>query len=281
MKRETRLSAIATRLFYGETDKKIRSELGVPESTYFYWKRRIQEEGLANVIKRKRPGPAPSAEIASDLARKIISWRNSFGWGPTKIEGHLKAHCSLSVSHRQVHKLLVKKGLNKPIPAPRKTWGKGRFERNHSLSLLHADWKDIGSGPMLTFLDDHSRFVLGSRIFENATTDNAIGLLREVVDDFGVPEQVITDHGTQFWNNRGEKPSKFSSICKELKVEHILCTKKHPQANGKLESFHGCYDNEAWRFKTHPGFIRYWNYKRPHGGIGYLFPAEVFFKDLP
>jgi len=32
-------------------------------------------------------------------------------------------------------------------------------------------------------------------------------------------------------------------------------------------------------FKQHWSFIRYYNYVRPHEGIGYLTPAEIYLKD--
>jgi transposase len=48
----------------------------------------------------------------------------------------------------------------------------------------------------------------------------------------------------------------------------------------KIEAFHKAYDQEACMFKTHQEFIRYWNYQRPHQGIGYLYPADIYFRDL-
>jgi len=147
------------------------------------------------------------------------------------------------------------------------------------MSLLHADWKDILTNPMLTFMDDHSRFVNASDKFEEATVENTIKLFEFVIRHFGKPKQILTDRGTQFWENRMNKPNSFGVFCEENKIKHILCSKASPQANGKLEAFHGCYDAESWRFKTHQAYIEYWNYKRPHGGIGYLYPHEVFFRD--
>jgi len=48
----------------------------------------------------------------------------------------------------------------------------------------------------------------------------------------------------------------------------------------KIEAFHKAYESEAWMFKTHQEFINYWNYQRPHQGIGYLYPADIYFRDL-
>ena len=37
--------------------------------------------------------------------------------------------------------------------------------------------------------------------------------------------------------------------------------------------------NQAHLFKEHWSFIRYYNYTRPHEGINYLTPAEIYLKD--
>lgn len=279
MKRETKIAAIINRLMQGNTDKKIRESLGIPESTYFYWKSRIEKEGLASVTQKQQPGPKPSAEINGATRQMILRWRDKYGWSPVKIEGHLRVHHKTELSHRQIYYLLRDTKRNKSLGYVRRIKGKKRYERTHSMSLLHMDWKDVHTKPMLTTLDDHSRFVTASDKFSNATMENSIKQLEIVIRHFGKPKQVLTDRGIQFWNNRGEKPTEFTQFCIDNAIQHIKCSKASPQANGKLEAFHGCYDAESWRFKTHQKFIRYWNYERPHGGIGYLYPYEVFVRD--
>jgi transposase InsO family protein len=279
MKREIKIAAIVNRLMQGHTDKQIREILQIPESTYFYWKARIEKEGLSSVVQKQQPGPKPSAEIDRVTRQMILQWRDRYGWSPVKIEGHLRVHHKTEISHRQIYYLLKETKRNKPISYVRRIKGKKRYVRTHSMSLLHADWKDILTNPMLTYLDDHSRFVTASEKFPDASMENSIKLLELTIKRFGKPKQVLTDRGSQFWNNKGENPTEFTQFCIDNGIQHIKCSKASPQANGKLEAFHGCYDAEAWRFKTHQKFIRYWNYKRPHGGIGYLYPYEVFIRD--
>jgi transposase len=281
MKRENKIAAIMTKLIQGHTDREIRQELRISKSTYFYWKSRIKTEGLSSVMNKKKTGPKPSADIKGDIRKKILNWRDKYGWGPTKLEGHLKVHENTLISHRQIYYLLRDTKKNKSLGYTRRIKGKKRYERSHSMSLLHADWKDIITNPMMTYLDDRSRYVTASEKFSEATTENSIKLLESTIKKFGKPKQVLTDRGTQFWENRQNKPNSFGIFCEEHEIKHILCSKGSPQANGKLEAFHGCYDAESWRFKTHNKFINYWNYQRPHGGIGYLFPHEVFVRDGP
>lgn len=279
MNRKIKIEAIVNRLMQGYTDKEIRESLKISESTYFYWKSRIEKEGLPSVTQKQKPGPKPSEIIDSDLRKQILAWRDKYGWSPVKIEGHLRVHHKTEISHRQIYYLLKETKKNKPIGFVRRIKGKKRYERTHSMSLLHMDWKDVHTNPMLTTLDDHSRFVNASEKFSEATMENSIKQLELVIRQFGKPKQVLTDRGVQFWNNRGETPTAFTQFCMDNSITHIKCSKGSPQANGKLESFHGCYDAESWRFKTHRKYVNYWNYKRPHGGIGYLYPYEVFVRD--
>lgn len=282
MKRENKIAFIQVKVIEGWKDTDIRKVIEVPRSTYFYWKSLIQKGKYAELVNKQKPGPKPQFHIDPINARRIQIWRKTYGWGPTKIEGHLNQHYGTHIPHNKIHQLLIQKELNKPIGKPRKTWGKRRWEREHSMSLWQGDWKDINTefDPMLTFYDDHSRFVVASRRFREATMNNTINLLNFAFRKHGTPEQVITDRGSQFWNNLGEEPTEFTRFCLGNGVEHIKSSVGRPTTCGKIENFHGRYDAEIWVTDgNHSKFVRYWNNKRPNGAIGYKYPVEVFYTD--
>lgn len=281
MDRKDKIAFIKVKLIEGWTDKQIRTHLGMPERTYFYWKGRMQSD-YAGLVNKRKPGPKPAYTIDPDNARRLQAWRKAYGWGPTKMEGHLDSHFNVHIPHNRIHQLFVEKNLNNPIGKPRKTWGKTRWERQHSMSLWQGDWKDINSesDPMLTFYDDHSRFVVASRRFSEATTENVIRLVEQAFRRYGRPGQILTDHGTQFTNNRGEGLTAFEQLCHDNGVQTITSSIKRPTTCGKIENFHGRYDAEIWVTKgDHAKFVWYWNNKRPCGAIGYLYPVEVFYRD--
>ncbi len=97
--------------------------------------------------------------------------------------------------------------------------------------------------------------------------------------NYGKPDQILTDQGTQFHPARGDL-SAFTEFCSGNGIEHIMASIRRPSTIGKIEAFHKAYTYEAWMFKTHQEFIHYWNYQRPHQGIGYLYPADIYFRDL-
>ena len=108
--------------------------------------------------------------------------------------------------------------------------------------------------------------------------ENAIKLLDRAVRRFGVPEQILADQGTQFKPARGEGISAFRRHCVELGIEHITASVRRPTTCGKIEAFHKAYQTESYLFKEHWSFIRYYNYTRPHEGINYLTPSEIYLK---
>lgn len=282
MKRENKIAFIRVKLLEGWKDIDIRRTIRVPESTYFYWKDLINRGKYDSLVNKQKPGPKPRFYMDPINSRRIQLWRKKYGWGPTKMEGQLDVHYKTHIPHNKIHKLFIQKKLNKPIGKPRKTWGKKRWERKHSMSLWQGDWKDINTkfDPMITFYDDHSRFVAASKRFAEATTENSIKLLEFAFKKHGLPEQILTDHGTQFTKNRGEGLSVFEQFCADNRVKVIHSTVKRPTTCGKIENFHGRYDAEIWVTKgNHNKFVCYWNNKRPCGAIGYLYPVEVFYRD--
>ena len=73
-----------------------------------------------------------------------------------------------------------------------------RYERTHSMSLWQGDWKMLGEKWILAFMDDASRFITGYGVFDSATNENTIKVLREGFTEYGIPDEILTDHGTQF-----------------------------------------------------------------------------------
>jgi transposase InsO family protein len=274
---------IVRRKLEGWKIDRIAEALQVSEKTVDRWcgiHRKYGWEGLR--IKSK--APHNYWETPLETVELILKLRRERCWGPCKIEGYLKNYAKkegpVIVGHTTIHKLLIEAGLNNPITAPRKTWGKHRFQRPYSNNLWQSDFKMTEADEwMISYLDDHSRYVPGSEIHHTPTGEHAIQLLEDCIHEHGKPDQILTDQGTQYHPARGNL-SAFTEFCNGNGIEHITASKRRPSTIGKIEAFHKAYDREAWMFKTHQEFIQYWNYQRPHQGIGYLYPADIYFRDL-
>ena len=71
--------------------------------------------------------------------------------------------------------------------------GKGcRYERKHSLSLIHADWFEHNGRKVIVFQDDASRYILGIKEYEHATAENTLSVLKKVLSVAESVNGVIT-----------------------------------------------------------------------------------------
>jgi len=243
---------------------------------FYRWWNRYQAEGKSG-LKEKQKGRPKIFCVEDSIKKKVIKLRRRYDWGPNKIAGHL-SHKGFIIDHNQAYQIIREAGLNHPIGEPRKTWGTKRFQREHNNSLWQADFKLCNDDFwMISYQDDHSRFITGSVKIYSPTGENAMLLLDKAVKRFGVPQQILTDQGTQFKPARGET-SAFDIHCCELGIEHITASVRRPTTCGKIEAFHHAYVVESHLFKEHWSFIRYYNYTRPHEAINYLTPAEIYLK---
>jgi transposase InsO family protein len=255
----------------------ICAQARISRKVFYYWWNRYQAEGWKGLEEKQRGRPE-GPELDEALKLKVVKLRKRYGWGPNKIAGCLN-HKGFCTDHNQVYLIICEAGLNHPISEQRKTWGTKRFQREYCNSLWQADFKLCSDDYwMVSLQDDHSRFITGSVKIWSPTGENAVLLLEKAVKRYGVPGQVLTDQGTQFKPARGGT-SEFARHCQDLGIEHITASKRRPTTIGKIEAFHKAYEVEAHLFKEHWSFIRYYNYTRPHEGLNYLTPAEIYLKD--
>jgi len=89
-------------------------------------------------------------------------------------------------------------------------------------------------------------------IYNEETIDNTIEALEKSIQLYGKPEEILTDHGTQFFSN-GKNG-----------INHILGRIDHPQTNGKLERLNYTIKRLRPYFSTWEEVVYYYNYKRRH-----------------
>jgi transposase InsO family protein len=261
---------------------KIAFALQISEKTVDRWWSLYRKNGWEGLAAKSRR-PHRFWRTPQETVDLILRLRSEKCWGPCKIEGYLRNYGGedvVTVGHNTIHRILIEAGLNNRIETPRRIWGRRRFQRARSNELWQGDFKMTDDDEwMISYLDDHSRFVPGSAINPDPTGEHAIHLLQDCIGQYGKPDQVLTDQGTQFHPARGDL-SAFTEFCTGNGIQHIKASIRRPSTIGKIEAFHKAYDSEAWIFNSHQEFIKYWNYERPHQGIGYLYPADIYFRDL-
>jgi transposase InsO family protein len=265
----------------GWSAKRIAFVLVVNEKTVDRWYKAYKMYGYAGLEVRSRTAHT-YYRTPSVLVKMVVAIRQENNWGASKIEAYMKQHRTSimpSIGHTTIHKILVKHGFVDTLNEPRRRWGRKRFVRAMPNDLWQADFKLTKDDEwMVTYLDDHSRFVTGSKINHTCRPIDAIDLLEESVRTYGTPKQLLTDRGGQFYIPVG-RISDFTKRCVDLGIEHIVASVRRPSTIGKIEAFHHAYEREAYMFNKHDAFIDYWNYHRPHQGIDYLYPAQLYFQE--
>ena len=144
------------------------------------------------------------------------------------------------IPHNRIHCILKHEGLAKDQPKKQHHRKWIRYERRYSNSLWHSDWFEHQKEQIVVFEDDASRFITGFGVFSNATAKNAVTVLDQAIQAYGVPKQVMTDHGIQFTsiprdNCPNPEPNVFQRRLREYGITHVKARVKHPQSNGKVE----------------------------------------------
>ena len=193
--------------------------------------------------------------------------------GAVRLEEAIEEATGIHIPHNTIHEIMRAEDLAEKQDGKtgQRKWV--RYERAHSSSMWHTDYKQLpGDRWFLCYLDDASRFVTGWGVFKEATTENALRVLDRAIADHGKPASILTDHGSQFYANASEKKrkgtSRFEERLVELDIRQILARVGHPQTNGKLERLHGEINRKLHFFEeaSYPGKTRGGEPGGPHVG---------------
>ncbi len=109
---------------------------------------------------------------------------------------------------------------------------------------------------------------------------------RTATGEYGVPREMLTDNGRQYTNWRGV--TKFEKELKKDRIKHIKSRPHHPMTLGKIERFWKSILNEFLFRAQFDSFesarerialwVKHYNHRRPHQGIGSVCPADRFFE---
>ena len=184
-----------------------------------------------------------------------------------------------NIGYNRVYHVLKSNGLVTSSPAKSKQRKWVRYERIYSNAMWHTDWHVMKDSRMrgmnlITYLDDASRCVTGAALFKEATSENAVTVLRQAISNFGTPATILSDNGSCFIGVGGRKktkgtwtPTLFENELIMKNIGLINSRPYHPQTNGKLERFHRSVEEEIWRYGCLDDYIEYYNTDRLHWAL--------------
>ena len=204
----------------------------------------------------------------------------------------LKRAFFLSASPETVRKTLHDKSLIKSPPRKRqRNITRPRFfERSTPNQMWQTDIFTFRLGGhyayLIGYIDDYSRYVTGLELFRTQTGQNVIEIYRRAAAEYNPPKEMLTDNGRQYTSWRGN--SRFELEMKKDKIHHIKSRPHHPMTLGKIERFwktiyleflsRAQFDSCEDAVERSRQWLKYYNHKRPHQGIGGLCPADRYFE---
>jgi len=287
---EERLKAVRLHLQEGFPQKLVCAEMGMTVTTlhrFLVAYRQSGEKGLSG-----KAGPRPGARLPGPVRDKIIELKKENRWyGVKKIALGLRRWFFLEASPETVRKTLHEAGLMDERPKSRRNLTRPRFfERASPNQMWQSDLFTFRLGGkyayVVAFLDDYSRYVVGLNLYRSPTAEAVIETYRVAVGEYSPPKEMLTDRGRQYTSWRGK--SRFEVELQKDRVAHIVSRPQHPMTLGKVERFWATMWQEFLVRAQFDSFesarerlrlwVKYYNHRRPHQGVGGLCPADRFFE---
>jgi transposase InsO family protein len=269
----------------------IAEQFGISEYSVYRWGKLYRQYGRQGL--ENQPKKQPGSKLPAAVTQSIIDLKKENpSRGARRISDILKRFFMVGASTSTVQRTLKSQGLTRPVKKKRKkNPAKPRFfERATPNQMWQSDimtFRLAGKNAYLIgYMDDYSRYITGLGFYRSQTAEHVIETYRCAVGEYGVPKEMLTDNGRQYTNWRGT--TRFEKELVKDRVKHIKSRPHHPMTLGKIERFwqsilseflqraqFTSYEDAAGRIAF---WVKYYNYRRPHQGIGGLCPADRFFE---
>jgi len=288
---EFRLRVVRLSLEEGCSTAMLCEQFGISHHSVQRWVKAYRLHGAEGLVPRVPTGGKP--RVAKEIRRQAIKVKSDHPeYGPRRIADVLKRFFLMRTSPSTVHKTLSERGLvEKARRKSVKNHPKPRFfERSRPNQLWQSDIMTLRLGGrnayLIGFIDDYSRYITGLGLYRSQTAEHVLETYRRAVADYGVPREMLTDNGRQYTNWRGK--TRFEQEMKKDRVRHIRSRAHHPMTLGKIERFwksilteflqRAQFDSFEQAVQRTGLWVKYYNHRRPHQGIGGLCPADRFFE---
>jgi transposase InsO family protein len=254
---------------------------------YRLWSR-FREGGWAALADRPSIPKRQPRRLSAEAEQEILSTRAYLNAGPLVVAAAVRRPPST------VGKVLRRAGCSR-LPRPRRDPGV-RYERVRPGELLHLDTKKLGRFWVLgkrvlrdgvqrnrragwqhlhVAIDDHSRLAYCELRQSERKHDCAAFLERALAwyAEQGITvERVLTDNAKAYHSHA------WRDTCAKLEIGRRYTRPYSPWTNGKAEAliktllrewaYRFPYPTSAHRSRALPGYLRWYNRRRPHSSLG-------------
>ena len=207
------------------------------------WTEQYQKGGLDALVPKERSDKGSMRVIPEEAAAEIFRIKEEFPrLGAVQIRLRLleKGLMPASVSERTVQRFLKNNHLR--LNAAVVIKDRKAFETTSFGEIWMADTcyfpyiKENGVRRrtyLMCIVDDHSRLIVGARLFYADTAINFQTLLKSAIATYGIPRKIYLDHGSAYEN------SQLGFICASLGCLYLHAPVRDGAAKAKVERTFG------------------------------------------
>ena len=210
------------------------------------------------------------------------------------------------VSRASLHRLLVRRGVNRLPRAGQDSKEPGRF-KDYEPGYLHIDCFYLpridGKRRYCFVAVDRATRLVFLRIYEQKSQESAVAFLGRCLSFYPfMVRKILTDNGFEYtydtfknrWGSKTKEPHPFGEVCKAIGAEHRKTRPYTPKTNGLVERTNGLIQDgttkrHTYRDATDMARDLYWwfihyNFRRKHRQLGRRTPYEVtceWYKNKP
>jgi transposase InsO family protein len=279
---------IVSLIVEGMSPQAAAAACGASRATGYRLWRRYCDGGWTALADRPSTPRRQPRRLSLEAEKEILAWRAELKAGPAVIAVVVERPCST------VGKVLRRAGCSR-LPRPGRE-RRVRYERERPGELLHVDSKKLGRFHMVgkrirgassirsygagwqhlhVAIDDHSRLAYCELLASERREDCAAFLRRAAAwyAEQGIAvERVLSDNAKAYHSHL------WRATCAELEIQRRYTRPYSPWTNGKAEALiktllrEWCYrfafPSSAHRARALPGYLRWYNRRRPHGSLG-------------
>src|SRR5258708_20625597 len=243
--------------------------------------------GVAAVAEKSRRPRRSPMRTEAEIEQRVVRLRQQRpDWGARKLRVLLQRQ-GVELPAVTVHRILLRHNLVRAEDRHRAAVL--RFQREAPNQLWQMDFKGpVGwNAPMgpLSVLDDHSRYAIALEQTGSTRAEPVRERLQEAFERCGVPEEMLMDHGTPWWNMQPASGTTWLTVwLMKQGIRLHFSGYRHPQTQGKVERFHGSLEaarrRRAWpqgppQQRWLDAFRQEYNPVRPHEALQLKTPGSV------
>ena len=262
--------------------RRILGRLGLPRAPFHEWRRRAEEERLAD----RTSVPSMLSRILPEEEAAVVEYALVHPrHGYRRLAWQMVVEDVAYVSPSSVYRILADRDLLYRWKRSRRV-GEAPPAATRPNERWHTHLMYLRVGDMWYFLvsvlDAYSRYVVHWELLTCMTAADVRLVIQEPLERTGAKPELVTDNGSQF------TAKEFKQLVRPFELEHIRIRTYHPESNGRLERFHRstreALSEEELKNLGHARevigrWLEHYNRERLHAGLDDLPPAELYRSD--